>query len=112
MARMKTPVKIILSIKFEEEQNLYFPNTEINWHRLYAKGSSINDVTVLGEGEGQRFCDDSTKALVIKGVTMGGGEGVSKIVQNRVTSLMDNPYVIIVRFICEISWTRQTNFVT
>ena len=29
-----------------------------------------NDVTVLG---GQWFCDDSTKALVIQRVTMGGG---------------------------------------
>ena len=41
-------------------------------------GSSINDVTVLG-GWGQGFCDDSTKASVIKRVTIG--EGGSKIVQ-------------------------------
>ncbi len=35
------------------------------------KGSSINDVTVLG-GRGYRgFCHNSTKALVIKSVTMG-----------------------------------------
>ena len=38
------------------------------------KGSSINDVTVLGGG-GQGFFDDSTKALVTKRLTMGG-EGV------------------------------------
>ena len=36
-----------------------------------AKGSFINDVTVLGGGR-QGFCDDSSKALVIKPVTMGG----------------------------------------
>ena len=41
-------------------------------------GSSINDVTVLG-GWGQGFCDDSTKASVIKRVTIG--EGGSKIVR-------------------------------
>ena len=44
---------------------------------------------VLG-GRGQGFRDDITKALVIKRVTMGGGEG-SKIVQNCVTSFMDVP---------------------
>ena len=53
------------------------------------KGSSINDVTVLVGGGGQGFCDDSTKTLVVKRVTMEGG--VSKIVQNCVTSFMDNP---------------------
>ena len=30
------------------------------------KGSSINDVTVLGGKGYQGFCDDSTKALVLK----------------------------------------------
>ena len=34
-------------------------------------GSSINDVTVIGGG-GQVFCDDSTNALLIRRVTMGG----------------------------------------
>jgi hypothetical protein len=38
-------------------------------------GSSINDVTALG---GRGFCDDSTKALVMKSVAMG--EGMSKII--------------------------------
>ena len=35
-------------------------------------GSFINDATVL-RGGGSRIFDDSTKALVIKHVTMGGG---------------------------------------
>ena len=43
-----------------------------------------------GEGGGYGFCDDRTKALVIKHVTMGGGGG-PKNVQNCVTSLMDDP---------------------
>ena len=37
-------------------------------------------------GGGRGLCDDSTKALVIKRETMGGGG--SKIVQNCVTSFM------------------------
>ena len=52
---------------------------------ILTKGSSINDVTVL-RGGGQGFCDGSTKALVIKSVTMG-----EKIVQNCVTSCMYDP---------------------
>ena len=40
-------------------------------------------------GRGQRFCDDSTKALVIKRVTVGGGG--SKFVRNCVMSFMDDP---------------------
>ncbi len=41
------------------------------------KGSSIND-DMAGGGRGyQWFCDDITKALVMKSVTMGGG-GVKK----------------------------------
>ena len=53
------------------------------------KDSSINDVTVLEGGGGQRFCDGSSKAFVIKSVTMG--ERVSKIFQNCMTSFMDDP---------------------
>jgi hypothetical protein len=41
--------------------------------RISAMGSSINNVTVLGEREGHRFCDDISRALVIKSVTMVGG---------------------------------------
>ncbi len=41
-------------------------------------------------GRGHGFCDSSTKASVIKSVTMGGGG--SKNVQNCVTSFMDDPY--------------------
>ncbi len=40
---------------------------------LVHKGSSINEVTALGGRGYQGFCDNSTKALVIKSVTMGGG---------------------------------------
>ncbi len=36
-------------------------------------GSSINDVTALRGRGYQGFCDDNTKALVIKRVTMVGG---------------------------------------
>ena len=44
---------------------------------------------MLGEGlGGQEFCDDNTKALVIKSVTMGGGV---KIVENCMTSFMYDP---------------------
>ncbi len=53
----------------------------------FPKGSSINDITVLGGG-GQRFCDNSTKVSVIKSVTMGG-EG-SKNDRNCVRSFMDD----------------------
>ena len=41
-------------------------------------GSSTNDITVLGGGGDQWFCDDSTKAFVIKRVTMGEGQKLSK----------------------------------
>ena len=54
-----------------------------------AKGPSINDATVLGGRGYQGFCDNSTKALVLKTVTMG--EGVSKSIKNCVTMFMDDP---------------------
>ena len=38
------------------------------------KGLFINDVTVIGRG-GKGCCDDSTKAFVIKCVTIGGRPG-------------------------------------
>ena len=53
---------------------------------LFSLGSSKNDVPVLG-GEGQLFCDDSTKVLVIKLVTMG--EGVENYVTSIYPSLTD-----------------------
>ena len=57
----------------------------------FLKGLSTNDVTDLGGEGGQGLCNDSTKALVIKCMTMG--RGGSKIVQNCVTSLLnDLPY--------------------
>jgi hypothetical protein len=43
---------------------------------LSGKGLSINDVMVLG-GRGQGCCDNSTKASVMKSVTIVGG-GVKK----------------------------------
>ena len=48
---------------------------------FWPKGSSINDVTAIGGG-GQGSCDDISKALVIKRVT---------IAQNCVTSFIDDP---------------------
>ena len=65
-----------------------FPPGNVDINSTLCLGSSINDITVLG---GQWFCDVSTKAFVIKSVTMGGGGCASKIVQNWVTSLMDDP---------------------
>ena len=53
----------------------------------FALGSSINNVTVLGDGD-QRFCDDGTKAFLIKAWRWGRGV---KNVQNSVTSFMDDP---------------------
>ena len=50
----------------------------------------MNDVTVIG-GWGQRFYDDSAKALVKK-TPDDGGSG-SKIAQNFVTSFMDDPLI-------------------
>ena len=65
------------------------------------KGSFINDVTVLG-GRGQWFCDNSRKALVIKPVKIGEGcrgvGGVVKILQNCVTSFMDDPKELFNKF--------------
>ena len=45
----------------------------------------MNDVTVVVGGG----IDNSTKALILKHVAMG--EGVLKIIQNYVTSFMDDP---------------------
>ena len=47
--------------------------------KTFRKGSSIHDVTVLVV-KGQGFCDNSTRVLVIKRVSMGGGaKGCSKL---------------------------------
>jgi hypothetical protein len=43
-------------------------------NRNLTKGSSINDVTVL-KGRGQGFCDNSSKASVIKKRDDGGRRG-------------------------------------
>ena len=54
---------------------------------LLPKGSFINDVTVIRVIRGKGY--GSTKALVIKSKTMGGGR--SNIVQNCVISFMEDP---------------------
>ncbi len=67
-----------------ETANIDDSSTQRQWRHLYTnhnrirreKGSSINYVTVLGGGS-HGFCDKSTKASVIKSVTMGG-RGVKK----------------------------------
>ncbi len=56
---------------------------------MLEKGPSIKDVTALGERVYQGFCDNSTKAFVLKSVTMG--EWASKIINYCVTSCMDDP---------------------
>ncbi len=58
-------------------------------HFLYY-GSSINDVSVVGRRGCQGFCDNSTKAILMKSVTMG--EGVSKIIQISRRHLWMIPY--------------------
>ena len=68
-------------------------------------GSSINNVTALGGREYQGFCDNSTKALVVKSMTIG--EGVYKIIKNCVTSFVDD------RFVCSnICFTLLCQVVT
>jgi hypothetical protein len=58
---------IIAVILYQYSVFLYFQyNKSSYW-------SSINDVTSLGGRGYQGFCDNSTKALVIKSVAMGGG---------------------------------------
>ena len=39
---------------------------------IFSQCKFINDVTVLG-GRAQGFCDDSTKAVISKSLTIGGG---------------------------------------
>ena len=47
---------------------------KIQTHDFYmTKGSSINDVTAYGGRGYQGFCDGSTRALLVKCVTIGGG---------------------------------------
>jgi hypothetical protein len=67
-----------LGTKLISKQNKIFI---ISW-------SSINEVTEQEEGAGERFCDESTRALVIKSVTTG--RGVSKMFKNCLTSFMDD----------------------
>ena len=52
---------------------------------------------MTSRGGGQGFCDASNKALVIKSVTKGGGLLGSIIVQNCVTSFMDDIWLILVK---------------
>jgi len=42
----------------------------------------------MGRGY-QGFCDNNSKAQVLKSMTMG--EGISKMIKNYVTSFMDDP---------------------
>jgi hypothetical protein len=51
------------------------------------KGTSKNDVTARGGG--LLNSTNSTKTILLKSVTMGGG--VSKIIENCVASFMDDP---------------------
>ncbi len=53
------------------------------------KGPSINCVTILQELGGQG--DNSTRDILIKSVTMGGGAAVLKIHKNNVTPFVDDP---------------------
>jgi hypothetical protein len=75
-------------MNFNEPKLVHGPVFGKHWS---TKGSSINDVTVLGGRRYQGFCDNSTKALVMKSVTMGRGPGVSKMIEYCVTSFMDDP---------------------
>ena len=68
--------------------NIDSSNTKFKIKYAPYKVSSINDVTAL-KGGSQVFCNDSTKASLLKSVTIKGLRG-SKIVQNCVTSFMDD----------------------
>ncbi len=52
----------------------------------------MNDVTALGGKGYQGFCDDSTRVIVLKSVTIG--KGVLKNIKYCVTSFMDDPITL------------------
>jgi hypothetical protein len=52
---------------------LLLPLSVFGGECVHGKGSSINDVTVVGRG-GLGFCDNRCKVMVIKSVTMGRGD--------------------------------------
>ena len=63
-------------LKFTNTKSAFLAETTFFDCRL---GSSINDVTVVGGRGDKGFVDDSTKALVIKCGTRGGGQKWSRI---------------------------------
>jgi hypothetical protein len=71
------------------------------------KGPPTNDVTAVGRRGYQGLCDNITKALLLKSVTMG--EGVSKIIQNCVTSFMDDPKKSFTSVLSYILFLRKIN---
>ena len=59
--------------KIITEKKLDTKKWALNWETVYSiKCLSTNDVTAIGR-RGKLFCDDNTKALVIKLVAMAGG---------------------------------------
>ena len=61
---------------------------------IFWKGLSINDFTALGRGGIQGFCDDSTKRVIIKNVTMGGiRRGCQKLIKIAWRHLWITPYL-------------------
>ena len=63
-------VQLILGIPLEMVHGKKFEKCRILYENT-AEGSSFNDVTVLWREGGQKICDDSTMAFIIKVVTMG-----------------------------------------
>ena len=66
-------------------------------------GSSINDVTAIGRG-GKAFCSESTTALVVKGLTMGGVGKIVQIIYRR--SLCNNGVEIFKQLVSSI-WSKK-----
>ena len=68
------------------------------------RGTSINDVTVLG-GEGQGFCDGNTKALDIKKLEKDGVKNYPKLSLEKITCILDLAYLQIrhIRQVAEVS---------
>ena len=89
MSKIRTALKVSMSCKMtggsSKLKGFAGVAATLQVKLFQSKGSSINDVVAWG---GRGFSDDSTKTLVLGGVTIGVW------VQNCVTSLLDDTKVI------------------
>ncbi len=70
----------VLSVLLFLSMFLFFSLRQFSLCYLFSRssvGPSINDVTALGGRGYKGFCDNSTKALVLKSVTMGGASVIN-----------------------------------